>query len=153
MEELRDLREIYTEASERFAQYQGKDFVLPEIFKNTVKEINSSSITYNKFSAILETKGNKNGVLNIFLPNQWFYIASYFTDFYNELQKYKQIAMTIVSKERLKILDGGALTENERTKLNNLSLSDTSKERLVKFITDYSWWYGAKTIDRIHRFR
>ena len=34
------------------------------------------------------------------------------------------------------------------SKLNALQLSDDSKSYLVKFITDYSWWNGAKTIDR-----
>ena len=148
MEELRDLNIIYNEANQRFLQYDGKDFVLPDFFKNEVKEINSNCITYNKYSAVIETRGNQNGGLHIFLPNQWFYIASYFTDLYNELQKYKEAALLITSKERLKILNGKELNENEIRKLNNLSLSDESKERLVKFITDYSWWSGAKTIDR-----
>lgn len=148
MEELRDLNILYNEANQRFLQYDGKDFVLPDFFKNEVKEINSNCITYNKYSAVIETRGNQNGGLHIFLPNQWFYIASYFTDLYNELQKYKEAALLITSKERLKILNGKELNENEIRKLNNLSLSDESKERLVKFITDYSWWSGAKTIDR-----
>ena len=78
MEELRNLKQIYSLAAGRFNQYEGKDFVLPQLFKEQVKEINSNTITYNKYSAVIETRGNQNGVLNIFLPNQWFYIASYF---------------------------------------------------------------------------
>lgn len=93
MEELRNLQKIYSLAAGRFNQYSGADFVLPQIFKDQVKEINSSVITYNKYSAVIETRGNQNGVLNIYMPNQWFYIASYFTDFYNELQKYKNLAL------------------------------------------------------------
>jgi hypothetical protein len=84
MEELRNLKQIYSVAAGRFNQYDGKDFVLPQVFKEQVKEINSNTITYNLYSAVIETRGNQNGVLSIFLPNQWFYIASYFTDFYNE---------------------------------------------------------------------
>ena len=148
MEELRDLQKIYSLASGRFNQYEGEDFVLPEDFKQQVKEINSSTIEYNKYSAIISTKGTQNGVLNIFLPNQWFYIASYFTDFYNELQKYKKEALKVVSKERLKELNGHSLTQEEQRKVNDLSLDDNSKRFLVKFMTDYSWWFGAKTIDR-----
>jgi len=72
MDELRDLSQIFNTAAERFSQYKGKDFVLPQVFKDQVKEINSNTITYNKFSEIIETKGTQNGVLNIFLPNQWF---------------------------------------------------------------------------------
>ena len=93
MDELRDLQQMANLARGRFNQYDGEDFVLPEIFKEQVTEINSNIITYNKYSAIIETRGNQHGILNIFMPNQWFYIASYFTDFYNEIQKYKQYAL------------------------------------------------------------
>lgn len=148
MEELRDLQKIYSLAAGRFNQYEGEDFVLPEEFKQQVKEINSSTIEYNKYSAIISTKGTQNGVLNIYLPNQWFYIASYFTDFYNELQKYKKEALKVVSKERLKDLNGHSLTLEEQKRVNELSLDDNSKRFLVRFMTDYSWWFGAKTIDR-----
>ena len=117
MEELRDLRKIYNDTNERFNQYEGKDFILPEIFKERVKEINSNTVTYNKYSAVIKTKGSQNGVLNIYLPNQWFYIASYFTDFYNELQRYKAAALKVVEqKERLKTIkdrNEQTLTEQE----------------------------------------
>ena len=148
MEELKDLSQIYSSASERFNQYDGKDFVLPEVFKQQVTEINSNSISYNQYSAIIETRGNQTGVLNIFLPNQWFYIASYFTDFYNELQHYKKLALEIVSRERLKDLNGAELTSEEKNSLQQLQISEQSKSYLLKFMTDYSWWHGAKTIDR-----
>ena len=111
MEELRNLQKIYSLAAGRFNQYEGKDFVLPEVFKQQVKEINSNRIIYNDYSAVIETKGSQNGVLNIYLPNQWFYIASYFTDFYNELLKYKKEALKVASKERLKDLNGQNLTD------------------------------------------
>ncbi len=148
MEELKDLSQIYSSASERFNQYDGKDFVLPELFKQKVTEINSNSISYNQYSAIIETRGNQSGVLNIFLPNQWFYIASYFTDFYNELQHYKKVALKVVSKERLKDLNGAELTSEENNRLLQLQITEQSKSYLLKFMTDYSWWHGAKTIDR-----
>ena len=148
MEELRNLKQIYSLAAGRFNQYEGKDFVLPMIFKEQVKEINSNIITYNDYSAVIETRGNQNGVLNIFLPNQWFYIASYFTDFYNELQRFKKEALKVTTKERLKILNGAKLSNAEENRLQHLSLSEQSKSYLRLFMTNYSWWYGAKTIDR-----
>lgn len=148
MENLRNLLEIYRLAAEKFDQYKGEDFVLPQVFKDQVREINSNSISYNRFSAIIETRGTQNGVLNIYLPNQWFYIASYFTDFYNELLKYKKAALSVFTKERLKELNGGLLSDDEIASINELDLDSTSKDYLIKFITDYSWWGGAKTIDR-----
>lgn len=148
MEVLNNLQQMYSLAAGRFNQYDGKDFILPDVFKEQVKEINSNTITYNKYSAVIETRGNQNGVLNIYLPNQWFYIASYFTEFYNELLKYKKEALKVVSKERLKELNGTSLTNEEMVLVNQLNLDDTSKKYLIRFMTDYSWWSGAKTIDR-----
>lgn len=148
MGELRNLQQIYCLAAGKFNQYDGNDYVLPLTFKEHVKEINGSNITYNKYSAIIQTKGNQRGFLNIFLPNQWFYMASYFTDFYNELILYKKYALKVTTKERLKVLDKGTLSDEENKSLQSLDLNDTSKSYLNSFITDYAWWHGAKTIDR-----
>ncbi len=148
MVELKNLQEMASLASDRFNQYDGADFVLPEIFKEQVKEINSNKISYNKYSAVIETRGSQHGVLNIFMPNQWFYIASYSTDFYNELLKYKTLALKITTKDRLKDLNGRKLEQSEIDNIEGLGLDSKSKALLIRFITDYSWWGGAKTIDR-----
>ena len=148
MEQLRNLKQIYSLTAGRFNQYAGEDFVLPQIFKNQVKEINTNAITYNKYSAVIETRGNQNGVLNIYMPNQWFYIASFFTDFYNELLKYKRYALQAISRERLRDLNGASLTDAELNAIKQLDIDEQSQEYLKRFITDYSWWSGAKTIDR-----
>lgn len=148
MEELRNLQQIYSLAADKFNQYDGNDFVLPLTFKEQVKEINGNSVTYNNYSAIIQTKGYQRGFLNIFLPNQWFYMASYFTDFYNELIRYKKYALKVTTKERLKVLDKGSLSVEEENSLQSLDLNEVSKNNLRLFITDYNWWHGAKTIDR-----
>lgn len=148
MEQLKDLGLIYSHAADKFRQYDGKDFVLPSEFKEQVKEINNNVISYNKYSAVIITKGNLRGALNIYMPNQWFYIASYFTDYYKELIKYRNLALKVTSKERLKTLDNGTLTEQEEDKINSLELDEESRALLKRFISDYSWWHGAKTIDR-----
>lgn len=144
MEQLRNLQQLYITAANRFNNYDGKDFILPQSFKDQVSEIYSGKITYNDYSAIIITSTGQ----NIFLPNQWFYIASYFTDLYNELQKYKEYALKITSRDRLKELKGNHLTNEETSTLNKLPISNESKTFLLNFITDYDWWYGAKTIDR-----
>lgn len=148
MEELRNLNLMAKNAANRFNHYNGLDFELPQLFKETVKEINSNSIIYNKYSAVIETRGSQNGTLNIYMPNQWFYVASYFTEFYNELIKYKKFALQVTSRERLKILNGSSLRIEEQQAIQKIEISQESKGYLVKFITDYSWWGGAKTIDR-----
>lgn len=145
MEELKDLKQLYNAAEEKFSHFDGKEFVLCSLFKEEVKSIADSPITYLKYSAIIESSATK---LKIFLPNQWFYIASYFTDLYNELQKYKDYALKIATKDRLKNLNRNTLSSDEEQKLEELDIDNTSKRFLKSFITDYSWWKGAKTIDR-----
>ncbi len=144
MDTLKDLKEIYESANGRFSKYEGHDFVLPEAFKSKVREINSYHISYNQYSAVV----NSNDGLSIYLPNQWFYVASYFTEFYNELLRYKSFAIQAISRERLKDLNGSNLTEAELDSIDRLNLDDISKDRLKNFITNYSWWHGGKTIDR-----
>lgn len=144
MEQLRNLEELYTVVTQNFSQYDGKEFVLPKSFREQVKEIDNSTVVYYEYSAVINTKKG----LSIYLPNQWFYIASYFTELYNELQRYKQETIKVVSSERLKNLNGSSLSENEKQSIQNLSMDEISKSYLERFMTDYSWWNGAKTIDR-----
>ena len=148
MVELKDLQKIESLAAGRFNQYAGDDFVLPQIVKEQIKEINGNKIVYQRYSAIIETRGNQKGVLSIFMPNQWFYIASYFTELYDELMLYKSYALKVASKDRLKVLNEAHLNDTERKHLQELDLDDVSKKYLYSFITDYKWWAGAKTIDR-----
>ena len=98
MDQLRNLEELYAAVTQNFTQYDGTEFILPNSFREQVKEIDNSTVVYYDHSAVINTKKG----LSIFLPNQWFYIASYFTELYNELQRYKQEAIKIVSSERLK---------------------------------------------------
>ncbi len=145
MKELLDLKVLAGSLINRYKSlYTGTDIELPTDFKKVVTEINGSAIEYNRFSAIVTTRAN----LNIYLPNQWFFIAAFFTQFYVELKQYKEIALSVVQKERLKELNGGNLNSEELSKINALEISEKSKEHLLKFITDYEWWGGGKTIDR-----
>lgn len=145
MKELLDLKALAGSLINRYRSlYTGTDIELPTDFKKVVTEINGSAIEYNRFSAIVTTRAN----LNIYLPNQWFFIAAFFTQFYVELKQYKEIALSVVQKERLKELNGGNLNSEELSKINALEISEKSKEHLIKFITDYEWWGGGKTIDR-----
>ena len=149
MEELRDLKELASELIDRYQSlYIGKEIELPKEFKNQVTEIYGNSIVYQKFSAIISTRGIQRGVLNIYLPNQWFYIASFFTEYYKELQKYKIKVMAVFSPERLKQLKGNSFTEIDERRLNASGYDAVTNNLIKKFVTDYDWWGGGKTIDR-----
>ena len=152
MDTLLNLKDLANDLVKKYQSlFTGEEIQLPNEFKQRVKSIYSNSIEYQKYSAIVSTKGVQKGVLNIYLPNQWFYIASFFTAYYNELQKYKQIATEIFSTERLKTLKGGSLSSDEKKKLNKRLSADNSS-LIEKFVTDYDWWGGGKTIDRTDFF-
>ncbi len=146
MNELSDLRILANKMVERYKNlYSGNDIELPNVFKKNVHEIWGDEIKYNRFSAIVTTKREN---LNIYLPNQWFYIAAFFTELYTELKNYKDVAVSVIEKDRLKELKGDKLSEKELLKIQSLGLSDASKNNLIRFLTDYDWWKGGKTIDR-----
>ena len=146
MKELFDLKVLAGQLTSRYKQlYSGKDIELPVKFKEQVKEIFGSNIEYNRYSAVVTTNRDN---LKIFLPNQWFFIAAFFTQYYSTLKQYKETALSIFEKERLRDLKGGHLSTDELAKVNALPISKESKNNLVRFITEYDWWGGGKTIDR-----
>ena len=148
MEELLDLKQLANDLINEYQTlYTGDEIELPVEFKNRVTQIDNNSILYQRYSAVVSTKGVQKGVLNIFLPNQWFYIASFFTRYYNELQKYKRISTEIFSAERLKGLKNSSLTATEENALEK-RYGVRIKDLIKNFVTDYDWWGGGKTIDR-----
>ena len=148
MDTLLNLKDLANDLIEKYKSlFSGNDIELPIEFKQKVKNIDTSNISYQKYSATVSTKGGQRGSLYIYFPNQWFYIASFFTKYFNELQKYKKVAMDFFSAERLKELKGSSLSLAEKNKLNS-KLGNDNSNLIEKFVTDYDWWGGGKTIDR-----
>lgn len=101
----------------------------------------------------------------IYVPNQWFVIASYVVDVFEELQRYKEY-FRIVSEKLNKRPDSYAkylrdnATVSDRNVFINCALSifssscddinmvEEAANRLWRFVNDYAWWSGQKTIDR-----
>ena len=102
--------------------------------------------------------------MKIFCPNQWFYLATFVVDYVSELFTYKNILEEIadsnvdgMSKRRfmdkIKLLKENNDIDNSAPEIkeaifNYFSEDVNSAEYLCRFITDYSWWHGSKTIDR-----
>lgn len=145
-------------------EFVWQDIELTEEFKRTYAEC----LKYNKYdveflgaTAVITTPSAK----YIFVPNQWFVMASYAVDVYEELNKYKNYFKIVSERLHKKIdsyakslRDGGSVTE--RSEFTNCakgvfslictddSMVDESVSRLLRFVTDYAWWSGQKTIDR-----
>lgn len=162
MEALRDLKLLAQEVVQNFNEkFDAKDRIIPQTFKNKVRGLKSFSIVYNEYSVVIKGDGVRSK--DSYVPNQSFFMASFFIEYSYELSKYKQKVLSVLSTAGL---SNNELTEFftlERDKgkdnvvkgedrfvqlLEAVGYNEDDKEYLVKFVTDYSWWSGSKTIDR-----
>lgn len=75
------------------------------------------------------------------------------TNYYNMIVSYKQKVFDILKLDSLEIakntLRDVVDKEDDANKLfDNVNYNGSDREWLVKFISDYSWWGGGKSIDR-----
>lgn len=145
-------------------EFVWQDFELTEEFKKIYTTCLQSSryeVEFLGATAVITTPSAK----YIFVPNQWFVMASYAVDVYEELNKYKKYFKAVSDKLHKKIdsyakslRDGVSVMErNEFTDCargvfsllyTDDSMVEESVSRLWRFVTDYAWWSGQKTIDR-----
>lgn len=162
---LKDLRALIRQSAIHYNQdFSWQDVELTKEFKEAYEEYlenNKAKIEYNTATSVITTSTSK----NIFVPNQWFVMASYAVGVYSELHRYKAYLEKVSEwqRERLDVyakklrdqtheVDKTAFisTGNQILKVEYSSGSDTEKatSRLWRFATDYSWWSGQKTVDR-----
>ncbi len=148
MEELKSLQGLTADLRNRFATYKGEDFTLPQGFKSSVKAVSNHELTYNEHTVIVATDEGAKGTHYLCLPNQLFFLAACCSELYNELIKYKEAALSVTTKARLRGLNGKPLSEQEQKAVQGLGLNRTSQRNLSRFLTDYAWWGGGKSIDK-----
>lgn len=149
---LNNLNVLKTETE---ANYQNSfsfgDRRLPKSFKELITQFDNDRVTYNEFT--FEVQRTSEG--KIVAPNQWLYIAAFYSSFYKELLAYKEeLYNHLLPKYDNK---KGALEEPIKKCFGNLENTKSlledypdgqNKEFLIRFLSDYKWWGGAKTIDR-----
>ncbi|WBL15116.1 AAA family ATPase [Sutcliffiella sp. NC1] len=160
---LRDLNELANTSRENYHNtFINEDFKLSRVFKERLSHVlgtRNTSIQFFDYSAEITTSSSN----KIFCPNQWFYIATFVVEFVSELIRYRSILESIADREV-----AGMSRRQFFEKIKNLKDADIdedapeikvaiveyfeedldSAENLCRFIKDYSWWYGSKTIDR-----
>lgn len=127
---------------------------LPPSFKEIVPDFDGTQLTYLDYTCVLVERTHG---LNIVFPNQWFYIAAYMTDYYHMILAYKQKIFDILKFENLetakKILRDVVKNDEMAHQLfDTANYHEHDRACLIKFITDYSWWGGGKSIDRADFF-
>lgn len=164
---LKNLRSLIRNATLKYnGEFVWQDVELTQEFKNAYSEYlenNKYSIEFFDSTAVITTSGSK----YIYVPNQWFVIASYTVSVYKELENYKEYFKDIceelneVPSKYAKQLRDSATVVDKNTFLQaagivlrrrNRRASDEqikeAQDRLWRFVNDYSWWSGQKTIDR-----
>lgn len=162
---LRDLGSLIRQSTVHYNQdFVWQDVTLTNEFKRTYEVYLSklnASIEYYDSTSVITTSTSK----YIFVPNQWFVIASYAVGVFGELGRYKDYFMKVASKcgkkpdEYAKHLRDNASVSDKTEfqfharKIFSLEEIDSNKiekaaNRLWRFVTDYSWWSGQKTVDR-----
>ncbi len=162
---LKNLSTLIKQSGAHFkSEFSWQEVELNSDFKNIYRDYlleNRCDIEYNKATSVITTSTDK----TIFMPNQWFVMASYAVGVNEELQKYKSYFEEMATEQGLKTKDYAVFLRDEarqedRNSFIEYSESVFSKEsdeyekvnqaanRLWRFTTDYSWWSGKKTIDR-----
>lgn len=149
--ELKNLNTLKTETETKYhGSFSFIDRRLPKHFKELITQFDNDRITYNEFS--FEVQRSSEG--KIVAPNQWLYIAAFYSSYCREMIAYKQELVNYLltqysSKKAFEEPIKACQKNNEAAKslLQNYP-EGKNKEYLIKFLTDYSWWGGAKTIDR-----
>jgi len=162
---LRSLGALIRKASSRYSnEFVWQDVILTAEFQESYKlylERAKYEIEFFESTAVITTPQSR----YIFVPNQWFVIAAYVVDIYEELYRYKELFVEI-TRYRGKSLDVYSKTLRDSTtagekkyffedakqvlakkNFDEAIIQDTI-EKLWRFATDYSWWSGQKTIDR-----
>lgn len=161
---LGNLKLMIQRASTKYAnEFVWQDVNLTDEFKNAYTAYlgkTNYEIEFFDSTAVITSPLNK----YIFVPNQWFVIASYAVEIYTELNFYKDCFKSIAadrgkkpdayakalrddvsSGEKLLFVESAKYVLKSRICPEKI---DDACEKLWRFVSDYSWWSGQKTIDR-----
>ena len=179
MSPIRDLGEIVSEIRQKMSdKFIPTEVTLSDSFKSSYTAYMRSrneNVEFMKTTAIMTNAGN----LNIYIPNQWFVIATYAVPLIREIIQYRKYTEEIIDK------DTGTLTTNDGKPLDKKNVykalkdstetdlpqkftvaakayfkanendevsSEKAASLLRRFVTDYSWWLGGKGIERTNDY-
>ena len=162
---LKDLGVLIRQSTMHYKQdFVWQDVELRQDFKDAYEEYlsrNRWKIEFFNSTSIITTPTTK----NIFVPNQWFVIASYAVGVYNELHRYKGYFEKVTERRHEKLDSYAKQLRDNASAVDRVAFLDSGREvlhieceqrepvekaanRLWRFATDYSWWSGQKTVDR-----
>lgn len=162
---LKNLSNLIRNGTKKYNdEFIWQDIELTEEFKCEFEKIikdTNNEIEFLKYTAVLKSPLDK----IIYIPNQWFVIASYALETYIELLKYQDYFKTVslamnqpIDEYAKKLRDSAsmidksnfisAFVKNPEVIGIDINLVNDASLKLWRFVSDYSWWSGKKTIDR-----
>ncbi|MBM7615608.1 5-methylcytosine-specific restriction endonuclease subunit McrB [Alkaliphilus hydrothermalis] len=163
---LNDLHEIALSVQKKYKEeFKVNEIILSDTLKEaygTYLRENSQNVSFSLYTATVTTSLNK----KMYIPNQWFLAASFMVPYVVEIVRYKNETEKVLanmfnsSKDKkeyivkMKNIEDMTKISILKEKIKSYFIqvgSDTVEDDtnyLTKFITDYEWWFGSKTIDR-----
>ena len=166
---LKNLHAVLVYAKERFGnEFLNQEVILNNQFKDAFRkymESKDKNIDYFEHTTVLTNRDGQ----QIYIANQWFAIASYYVDFCTELLTYQQyfekVCNAIGMRDRQSKKDYATMMKNIhsfddktrfisaavtilRDEFPNANEYERVAEYLWKFVSDYGWWAGSKTVNR-----
>lgn len=176
---LKDLGELVENTKSAVkAKFSYEDVSLSEGFKKAfAKNIASggNTIEYLKSTAIITTSAG----LKIYLPNQWFVLATYPVELIKEIIKYRNYTEKVIDSNAGVFVGSNGKTLEKKEIYKNLKSTDDidfsekfkqimkdyllglgqqenianqNCELLYKFVSNDKWWLGGKGIERTNDF-
>ncbi|MDR6733474.1 AAA family ATPase [Sphingobacterium sp. 2149] len=143
---LKDLNKLALDAKAKRDLYKNEELELSEDFKKEFRrKLPNSRLIFFRHTCVDYTSQG----LSIVIPNQWFIIASIFTDYLRALVEYKNIVNDFgFTKDKITNFRNNRSIDDESLEIIKKGLDDNDSELIIKFLTDYDWWFGSKTVDR-----
>lgn len=164
---LKDLNKLAKESKIEFNEnFAPVDVVLTDDFKRELGSHlrkNKSDVEFFNATSVITTPSSK----TIYVPNQWYLMATYMVDYVKALFEYKEHLYKIFQRNNMnteqieKLISSLKKGDATEETINNISFEcdayftelesgDVSRdvEYMIKFLSDYNWWNGSKTIDR-----
>lgn len=176
---IKDLGEIVRETRQKMSDaFIPTEVTLSDSFKlayTAYMRSRNENVEFMKTTAIVTNAGN----LNIYVPNQWFVIATYAVPLIREIIRYRECTETIIDNDTgtLTMDDGTSIDKKQIYKAlkdhtekdlpqkftvaakayfkangNDEASSDKAASLLLQFVTDYRWWLGGKGIERANDY-
>ncbi len=162
---LKNLHSLIRNAAMTYMnEFVWQDVELTSEFKDAYSQYlknNGCDIEFLGFTAVITSSSAK----SIYVPNQWFVIASYSVLVFEELHRYKDYFRKVsdklgkqpesyarVLRDSPSVKDKDEFLQAANELFSSLSsekeIVEESSARLWRFVSDYAWWSGQKTIDR-----